>query len=301
MISLSRGFAILGSLTLLLSLDARAAVPHVLPAGDCPTGPVDQSAGWVTRDESGSIVRFPARTGLPEQQRPLVIMTYNIAGHDELFRSDHIARIAAAINLVKPDIVGLQEVHRGTWQSRHHDQLEELERDTGMHGFFGRSVRKGNGEFGNAILTRGEIVSAVVVPLPGRGEPRSLIESVLRIDGATINFYVTHLAAWDRMTASTRARQLTCLARYIQGSPYPFLLTADFNAAPAAPEVASFVRQDTAQLCGGILPTTCPMLHKRIDYVWADYGWEVRETRVPKIGPSDHWPVVTELMWRRQP
>lgn len=245
------------------------------------------------------MIEFPSRSDLPAQQRPLVVMTYNIAGHDARFRSSHIAQIVAAINEVRPDIVGLQEVHRWTWQSRHRDQFEELEQGTGMHGFFGESFRRGDGEFGNAILTRGDIVSATVHPLPGGGEPRTLIESVLRIDGATINFYVTHLAAWHRMNAAVRGRQLACVATYLRTSSYPFLLTADFNAAPGTHEVMAFDRENLAQICGRILPITNPMLRRRIDYVWTDYGWDVNRTWVPRIGPSDHWPVVTEVMWIR--
>jgi endonuclease/exonuclease/phosphatase family metal-dependent hydrolase len=224
-------------------------------------------------------------------------MTYNIAGHDTWFRPSHIAQIVAAINQVHPDIVGLEEVHRGTRQSRHRDQMEELERGTGMHGFFGASFRYGSGEFGNAILTRGDIVSATVHPLPGGREPRTLIESVIRIDGATISFYVTHLTAWLRLHASLRGRQLACVAKYIRTSSYPFLLAGDFNAAPDTREVRAFERQNVAQMCGRSLPPTAPLLRRRIDYVWADYGWEVQRTWVPRAGPSDHWPVVTELCW----
>jgi endonuclease/exonuclease/phosphatase family metal-dependent hydrolase len=270
------------------------------PAVDCNPTPRNPAITWVTGDDHGRTVEFPPRINFPAQQRPLVVMTYNIAGHDERFRSTHIAQIVAAINEVKPDIVGLEEVHRHTWQSRYRDQLEELEVGTGMHGFFGASFQHGNGQFGNAILTRGDIISAVVHPLPGRGEPRTLIESVLRIDGAIINFYVTHLTAWDRMNASVRGRQLDCVAKYIRTSTYPFLLAGDFNAAPGAPEVIAFDRENLAQLCGRTLPVTNPLLHKRIDYIWADYGWEVNRTWIPYIGPSDHWPVVAELKWIRR-
>jgi endonuclease/exonuclease/phosphatase family metal-dependent hydrolase len=284
-------FLLFWTYRVLAARDARSFECHPVPA--------NPAVRWDTRDEGGRKVTFPARIDFPVQQRPLVVMTYNIAGHDELFRSDHIARIAAAINQVRPDIVGLQEVHRRTWQSRYHDQLEALERGTGMHGFFGRSIQKGKGEFGNAILTRGDIVSVVVHPLPGGGEPRILIESVLRIDGATINFYVTHLATWDRLNASVRRKQIDCVSRYIRASSYPFLLTGDFNAGPDSPEVRAFDQECGAQLCGRVLPNTNPMLRRRIDYVWADYGWEVRGTQVRKIGPSDHWPVVAELMWNR--
>jgi len=123
---------------------------------------------------------------------------------------------------------------------------------------------------------------------------------LLRIDGATINFYVTHLAAWDRFNSSARRKQIDCVVRQLRGSSYPILLTGDFNASPRAAEVMAFERESPTQICGLNLPITNPMLRKRIDYVWADYGWEVLKTQVPRVGPSDHWPVVTELMWARK-
>jgi hypothetical protein len=43
----------------------------------------------------------------------LRVMTYNMAGHDSLWSGRHLERVAA-----EPDLVGMQEVHRGTRQSR---------------------------------------------------------------------------------------------------------------------------------------------------------------------------------------
>lgn len=277
----------------------RVFTVYTVRSGECRPNAVDPSLRLVTLDEEGRRVSFPERIGFPKQQRPLVVMTYNIAGHDELWHGDHIAKIAAAIRQVGPDIVALQEVHRGTWQSRYRDQLAELRAATGMHGVFGKSYEQGNGQFGNAILTRGDILSAKIHELPSVGEPRTLLETVLRIDGATLNFYCTHLTTWDRLNAKNRDEQLHCLARHVRTSRYPYLLAGDFNAAPDAPEIVTFDKENAAQSCGRVLPDTNPMLHKRIDYIWADYGWEVRGTHVPEIGPSDHWPVVAELLWSR--
>jgi endonuclease/exonuclease/phosphatase family metal-dependent hydrolase len=279
----------------------RVFTVYTVRSGECRPKAVDPSLRLVTRDEEGRKVSFPARLGFPPQERPLVVMTYNIAGHDELWDGNHIAKIAAAIRKVKPDIVSLQEVHRKTWQARYRDQLEELMAATGLHGVFGKSYQQGGGQFGNAILTRGEILFADVHELPSVGEPRTLLETVIRIDGATLNVYAAHLTTWDRLNASNRDEQLKCLARHVRTSRYPYLLAGDFNAAPDAPEIVSFEKENAAQSCGGDLPDTNPMLHKRIDYIWADYGWEVRGAHVPEIGPSDHWPVVAELMWSRKP
>ena len=39
------------------------------------------------------------------------------------------------------------------------------------------------------------------------------------------------------------------------------------------------------------------MLRERIDYIWADYGWRVEGARALQIGPSDHYPVIAQLLW----
>jgi endonuclease/exonuclease/phosphatase family metal-dependent hydrolase len=252
-----------------------------------------------TRTERGQLVTYPERVHFPQQQRPLVVMTYNIAGHDELIDGDHIAKIAAAINQVKPDIVGLQEVHRGTWQSRFHDQLAELESLTGLHGYFAPSYTQGKGRFGNAILTRGTLVAETVHPLPTIGEPRSVLEAVVNIDGATITFYVTHLSTWASLNRKIRGEQLECLAKHVRTSRWPYILVGDLNEGQNAPEIQRFRQLNAAQLCGENIGPTHPTMNKRIDYIFADYGWEVRSARALTIGPSDHWPAIAELMWER--
>jgi len=291
---------ILGILSvILLFFLYRVFAVYTVRSGECKPKPVDPSARVRTRDEAGRLVSFPERDGFPRQQRPLVVMTYNIEGHDELYDGEHAAKIAATIRQFHPDIVGLQEVHDHTWQVRFRNQFEEIRRLTGMNAYYGRSYRSMGGDFGNAILTRGEIVSAEVHPLPSVGEPRSVLESVIRIDGATLNVYVAHLTAWARFNSAQRGEQLECLAKHVRTSRYPYLLLGDFNAPPSSPEVARFEKEDAAQLCGPEIKLTHPMLNQRIDYIFADWGWNVVRTRAFATGSSDHYPVVAELLWSR--
>jgi endonuclease/exonuclease/phosphatase family metal-dependent hydrolase len=229
----------------------------------------------------------------------VIVMTYNIEGHDELYDTDHAAKIAATINQFKPDIVGLQEVHDHTWQVRFRNQYEEIRRLTKMNGYYGRSYRSLGGDFGNAILTRGQVVSAVVHPLPSIGEPRSVLETVVRIDGATLNVYVAHLTAWSSLNAKSRGVQLECLAKHVRTSRYPYLLLGDFNAPPESAEVDKFEKEDAAQLCGADIKITHPTLGERIDYIFADWGWRVWESHAVATGSSDHYPVIAQLYWSR--
>ena len=287
------------SLVLLLWITYRVFAVYTVRSGECRPKPVDPNLRLLTRDERGHVVSFPERIGFPQQTRPLLVMTYNIAGHDQLYDTNHIRKIAEVIRQVKPDIVGLEEVHRKTWQARFHDQAKELQALTGLNIFFGPSFGEVGGGFGNAILTRGDLVAVTIHPLPSVGEPRSVIESVIRIDGATLNVYVTHLTSWGRLKSASRDEELQCLARHVRTSRYPYLLLGDFNAPPERDEIRKFRELNAMQVCGEEIGVTIPMLNERIDYVWADYGWQVRSARVLTIGPSDHYPVIAELFWNR--
>jgi endonuclease/exonuclease/phosphatase family metal-dependent hydrolase len=228
-------------------------------------------------------------------------MTYNIAGHDELTDGDHVRHIADAIQRIHPDIVALQEVHRKTWQSRFHDQFAELESRTGLHGYFAPSYVQWGGGYGNAILTRGEFVQAQVHPLPCVGEPRTLLEATIRIDGATISLYATHLTSWGRFNSEIRAEQLSCLAREVSTSRHPYILAGDFNTGPDSPEMQAFRRENVAQLATQEIGPTFPLWDEQIDYIFADHGWRVRASRTWPIETSDHLPVTAELMWSGGP
>jgi endonuclease/exonuclease/phosphatase family metal-dependent hydrolase len=226
----------------------------------------------------------------------LLIMTYNIQGHAALLRGNHIEEIAKVINQIKPDIVGINEAHRGTWQARFDDHVAELQRRTGMKGAYGSSYKLWGGEFGNLVLTRGEIVRADVHELPGTGEPRTLLETTIRIDGETIDFYVTHLAAWGKVNAAVRGEQLECIEEYVSTSPHPFVLVGDINAEPEAAEVGKFIDMNMAKLAGDGDEPTHKVMSERIDLIFVTPRWLVGSVRVFDLGPSDHRPVVAELV-----
>jgi endonuclease/exonuclease/phosphatase family metal-dependent hydrolase len=262
---------------------------YTVRSGECRPRPADPGL----RRGKG----FPERSGFPPQRRPLRMMTYNIAGHDELLHGDHIREIADAIRRIEPDIVALQEVHRGTWQARFRDQLAELEARTGLNGHFAPSYVQWGGGYGNAILTRGEIVQAEAHSLPCIGEPRTILEATIRIDGATIDVYATHLTSWGRFNTEIREEQLDCLAREVRASRHPYILAGDFNTPPEAPEMEAFRRGNAAQLAAKAIGPTFPLWNEQIDYIFTDPGWKVRAARTWPVEASDHLPVTAELMW----
>lgn len=245
---------------------------------------------------SGECTALQPRKFASTYPKRLVIMTFNIEGHASLLRADHIEEVAKTIRRYNPDVVAINEAHRGTWQARFGDHVEELRRRTGMNGVFGRSYTFLGGEFGNAVLTRGTIVKADVHKLPGTGEPRSLLETVVRLDDGIVEIYVTHTTAWASVNRATRDRQLRCVNAHLRASGFPFIVAGDLNAPPESEEIARFLNRNVLQFVGDAKAPTHRIMEQRLDYILADPGWTVSSARVLDDGPSDHRPVLAELI-----
>jgi endonuclease/exonuclease/phosphatase family metal-dependent hydrolase len=225
----------------------------------------------------------------------LKVVSYNIQGHAAAKRADHIPKIAETITALAPDVVGLQEVHCRTRQSAQGDQAEMLAKLTGLNLFFGRSCAMDGGDYGNAVLTRGTITSATVHPLPGSGEPRSLLESHIAIGGASLTFFVTHLAAWGRLLRVARLEQIASLGDITARASGPHVLVGDFNVPPPAEELRVLLSHGQLRIAGETREPTFPMTRQRLDYIFCDARWDYAEGEVARRGPSDHWPLVAAL------
>jgi endonuclease/exonuclease/phosphatase family metal-dependent hydrolase len=246
---------------------------------------------------SGECTAHDPRQFASTYPKHLTVMSFNIEGHATLLKGDEqIEDVAAVIRKYNPDVVGINEAHRGTWQARFGDHVEQLRLLTGMNVVFGRSYTFLGGQFGNAMLTRGEIVRSDVHKLPGTGEPRSLLESVIRVNGGTLEFYVTHISAWASLGREAREGQLKCINAHIQASAHPYILTGDLNAPPDSPEIATFLGANTLKLAGDPKTPTHRVMEQRLDYILVDPGWRVRSARALDEGPSDHRPILAELV-----
>lgn len=253
----------------------------------------------VYRFRSVDCAAVTTRSVQPAYPKRVTVMSFNIEGHATLVRgNEHIEDVAETIRRHNPDIVGINEAHRGTWQARFGDHVAQLQKLTGMKAAYGRSYVFMGGAFGNAVLTKGEILSSQPHDLPGTGEPRTLLASVIRINGGTIDFYVTHTSAWASLSESTRAQQLQCIRKHMRASSHPYILTGDLNAPPESGEMKAFLDDPALLLAGDPNEATHRVMNQRLDYVIADSGWSVRSARVLDDGPSDHRPVLVELEHR---
>jgi endonuclease/exonuclease/phosphatase family metal-dependent hydrolase len=226
----------------------------------------------------------------------LRVMSYNIQGHAVLKRKQHIREVADVIRQLRPDVVGLQEVHKNTHSLRSGDQIADLAQATGMELFFGKSTSFGGGEYGNAVLARGKIDSGRVHELPGGGETRSILECSVIAGGYTFTIFVAHLAAWFRFSRGTRAAQLERLAEVIHPSKAPYFLVGDFNTGPRSPEMTKLLASEQLRLCGEHVEMSHRLSRTRLDYIFADPSWKTSASWVVRLGPSDHWPLIADVV-----
>jgi endonuclease/exonuclease/phosphatase family metal-dependent hydrolase len=154
------------------------------------------------------------------------------------------------------------------------------------------------GDYGNAILTRGDIRSTVTHPLPGSGEPRSVLQADLALDGVPITFFATHLAAWGRLLRVARMRQIAELGDITARATLPHVLVGDFNVPPGADEIRTLLSHGHLRVLGDPRESTFPMTRQRLDYIFADARWDPIATDVIRRGPSDHWAITADLKLR---
>jgi endonuclease/exonuclease/phosphatase family metal-dependent hydrolase len=224
----------------------------------------------------------------------MLVMSYNVQGHAARRRESHINEIAETINQAAPDIVGLQEVHCGTRKSRGVDQAEELARLTGMNVYFGRSCSLSGGNYGNAVLTRGQILSATEHPLPGAGEPRSVLESEVAVGDDRVAFFVTHLSLAKDRRRRPAGEQVATLRQRTDAATSPPILVGDFNFTPSSALMAMLM-ETKLKVSGETREVTHRMFRRRIDYIFAGKEFETVRAGVLRVGPSDHWPLFAEL------
>jgi endonuclease/exonuclease/phosphatase family metal-dependent hydrolase len=247
---------------------------------------------------------------------PVRLVTFNThhgVGDDTRHDLPRLARVLAAADA---DVICLQEVDRHFGdRSEDVDQALLLSRALDMQLAWGPAIdQPRDGEpprrqYGNALLSRLPVLVSDVHPLPGGGEPRSALRTMIELDGGTLWVTTTHLSTGP---PERRGEQVAALAALHTGPMEAGVLVGDFNAGPDAPELAALrgrfrdawelaeERDDRAGWRfwqrdeGHTHPARSP--HRRIDQVWVSEGVAVRSARVLDAqGASDHLPLVVDL------
>jgi endonuclease/exonuclease/phosphatase family metal-dependent hydrolase len=246
---------------------------------------------------------------------PVRLVTFNIhhgVGDDGRHDLPRLAQVLAAADA---DVICLQEVDRHFGdRSENVDQGLLLARALDMQLAWGpafdepRPAGRPRGEYGNAVLSRLPILISDVHRLPGRGEPRCALRTMIELDGGALWVTVTHLSR----SGGDRAAQLAAVADLHTGPMETGIVVGDFNTAPDAPELAALRERfaDAWELAGerddrsgwrfwqhengNTHPARSPQ--RRIDQAWVTAGVAVSSAQVlDGAGASDHLPLLVEL------
>ncbi|MEU9433947.1 endonuclease/exonuclease/phosphatase family protein [Streptomyces sp. NPDC048252] len=173
--------------------------------------------------------------------------------------------ILAVLRELEPDVVGLQEA----WAAGTENLAEWLADELGLHCTWAPSPaperwRKritdpdaGSVDIGNAVLSRWPVVEreTLVLPTPpDLADGRAALYARVAAPSFDIPFFTTHLTSAVHASAVRRA-QVTALAelvaRHRGGTPFPPVVTGDFNAWPDSDEVRLFGGTRTASAVPG--------------------------------------------------
>ncbi len=248
---------------------------------------------------------------------PVRLVTFNTHHGVGVDRRHDLPRLATVLAAAEADVICLQEVDRYYGErSEDVDQALLLSRALDMQLAWGPAIdepRPGGAprrQYGNALLSRLPVLVSDVHPLPGAGEPRSALRTLVELDGGALWVTTTHLST---RSPAERAEQVALLTALTTEPMSTGVLVGDLNAGPDAPELtglrerftdawtAAGEREDRAgwrfwqREEGHTHPARTP--HVRIDQVWVTPGIEVAGARVlDGAGASDHLPLVVDLL-----
>ena len=193
-------------------------------------------------------------------------------------------------------MLALQEVDVGLPRSGHADLAAAAAQASGMSVVFGQTMQIRGGQYGNALLVRGEIESHHVAELDGASgiEPRNAILATVRVGGHRLSVAATHFATQSEVGR----KQLSQATAKLQNMPEPWVLMGDLNLP--TDDVLAEPLLEAMELVGG--PPTHPAWwpRKRIDHIAvrgltldADSVRTVRSRHV-----SDHLALVADVVTR---
>jgi endonuclease/exonuclease/phosphatase family metal-dependent hydrolase len=242
----------------------------------------------------------------------MLILTQNIWGGAPFWRLRRRS-LARRIARLRPDIIGLQEVHApdGSGSTSQAHELAELA--GGYETIFapGRVAPSGRCE-GVAVLTRHTLRESRVRLLSqdrddylDRFGPRVVLRALVESPEGPLDLFVTHLSVSRRARARTVPELLAFVsAERARSTSRGAVLMGDLNAVPDEAVIPAFEHggwldawksANVPGAPGGTWPAVAP--YRRIDYIFVQPAgaWDLQSCRREPIAGSDHLGVVAQL------
>ncbi len=221
-----------------------------------------------------------------------VVATYNVHRCIGMDGRHDAGRTRAVLREINADVVALQELEWRPQDALH--VLDRLARDTGYSTVAGPTLLRGDGHYGNALLTRLAIrhVNRVDLSVPGR-EARGAIDAVMETPRGPVRILATHLG----LRASERRMQMRRLLGSLDAT-VPTVLMGDLNEWFLWGRPLRWLR---AHFGTAPAPATFPSRRPifALDRIWVEPRGMLGEIHVHRSAlsrtASDHLPLVGVL------
>ncbi|MDA0179315.1 endonuclease/exonuclease/phosphatase family protein [Solirubrobacter phytolaccae] len=240
---------------------------------------------------------------------PLHVTSYNIA-HGAGYNAQNqlvfdLDRTIDTLRAIGSDVIALQEVDKH-WSDRSNnlDEPKVLSEALGMHVVYAPNLDNPpntpggpRSQYGTAILSKYPILESrnTLLPRPGNGEQRGLLEAVIDVNGLRVRIANTHMST----LANERTAQTARIMELLADSKEPVVLLGDLNATPESSDLAAlWTRYRDSWKLGGVgSPFTYPgnFPDRRIDFIALSSGINVRSAEVVNTLASDHRPYTARL------
>ncbi len=237
------------------------------------------------------------------------IVTYNVhrcVGND---RRLDVARVAAVLAELNPDIVALQELDVGRARTGYVDQAHEIAQRLEMTAHFHAAMQVAEERYGDAILTCFPERVVKKGPLPGHPriaslEPRGALWVEVEIGGRPVQVINTHLGLVPREQQVQAAHLAGPAWLGHADCAWPAILLGDFNATGTsvvyrtlAAKLTPARRIARRRSASFTFPSPLPVL--KIDHHFVSPGVTVQNvyahvTPLARVA-SDHLPLVMDF------
>lgn len=243
-------------------------------------------------------LRFPIHRSVADSGTALRVMTWNV--HGERAGLENVAR---EIKKQNPDVVCLQEANTGDWKSQLPAEMESLM--PGCHIARAREL---------ATLSKYPIRHQEVHRMQA-STGRAVLVTEIDVQGRRLSVLNTHLStyagdscvrwggrpqAYMECSVRVRGTQIGILRAVAHDCEGPIVVVGDFNDPPSGTLYNRMLHDfDDAFRLAGVgfgysFPARLPLW--RIDYIFTNDKLGAERCFVPAMGPSDHRPVVADLI-----
>ncbi len=232
------------------------------------------------------------------------VMTFNIQHCLEYKKNKiNIPLFYETIGNLGVDIYGLNEVRGKGRLFGYTDQTNAIGDGLGYNRYFAEAIKvKGTSPYGNALVTKYDIVSAETVKIPdpedknddGGFESRCVLKAILNVEGKNICMLVCHMG----LEPSERVSAVETICKIIDETDLPLILMGDFNTTPddfvLQPIYERLKDTDDISLEKGMATYPSFDPEKKIDYIFYR-GLKCKNVTTYCEVVSDHFPIIAEF------